>query len=110
MRTDATLTLPKDVTDLVEHIATRFSPARIILFGSHAAGTANTESDVDLLVVTETNGKPLRRAAEIYRSLDHRVPTDVLVRSPEQMANPSPRDIILREILKHGIPVYEAGN
>lgn len=92
---------------LIDEIATRFRPAQIILFGSHASGTAGIDSDVDLLVVTEIGGRPLRRAAEIYRSLDHRLPVDILVRSPEQMASPSPGDIILREILEHGIPVYE---
>lgn len=110
MRSATAIALPKDVADLVDHIATTFRPARIILFGSHATGTAGPDSDVDLLVVTETGGRPLRRAAEIYRSLPHHIPIDVFARSPEQLEDPSPRDLILTEILRHGVIVYEAGN
>jgi uncharacterized protein len=108
MRTKTAITLSEDVTDLVDHIATRFNPAQIILFGSHATGTAADESDVDLLVVTETGGRPIRRAVEIFCTLDHRFAVDLFVRSPEQLEKPSPSDILLREILAEGVTVYEA--
>lgn len=36
---------------MVERIATRVDPERIVLFGSHARGDARPDSDVDLLVV-----------------------------------------------------------
>lgn len=110
MRTAPATTLPKDVKDLVDHIATQFRPAQIILFGSHAAGTAGPDSDVDLLVVTETHDRPIRRAVEIFRTLDHTLPVDIFVRSPDQMTQPSPADILLREILVEGVTVYEATN
>jgi predicted nucleotidyltransferase len=32
-------------------VAERFQPEKIILFGSHAYGTPNADSDVDMLVV-----------------------------------------------------------
>jgi predicted nucleotidyltransferase len=38
---------------LADRIAQEISPQRIILFGSHALGKAGTDSDVDLLVVTD---------------------------------------------------------
>ena len=62
---------------------------------------------MDLLVVMDTDLRPLRQAAAIYRALDHRVPVDVLVRTPAQVADRNPRDLILREILREGITVYE---
>ena len=36
---------------VVEHLAKRLDPQQIILFGSHAKGTATLNSDIDLLVV-----------------------------------------------------------
>ena len=39
------------IRDIADRIVERFSPLRIILFGSQARGTANRYSDVDLLVV-----------------------------------------------------------
>lgn len=110
MRTAPATALSKDVTDLVDHIAANFRPAQIILFGSHAVGPADDGSDVDLLVVTETAGRPIRRAVEICGSLDHRVPVDIIVRIPEQMSQPSPADILLREILATGVTVFETSN
>ena len=38
------------IETMVERIVARFQPARILLFGSRARGTANRWSDVDLLV------------------------------------------------------------
>ena len=46
--------VPPAARRLVEQIAERFRPERIIHFGSHAAGTADEGSDVDLLVVMAT--------------------------------------------------------
>ncbi|MAE69956.1 MAG: hypothetical protein CME06_05755 [Gemmatimonadetes bacterium] len=36
---------------MTRRIVEQFDPDRIIIFGSHARGTAGPESDVDLLVV-----------------------------------------------------------
>ncbi len=40
-----------------ECLVRQFQPRRIILFGSHAQGTADTHSDVDLLVVCPEYGR-----------------------------------------------------
>lgn len=101
-------TLPAVVGRLVDRIVEEFRPQRVILFGSHAAGTADAGSDVDLLVVMETPTTLLKQATAIYQSLDHDVPVDILVRTPEQVAARSPRDLILRTILSEGVAVYEA--
>lgn len=39
------------IEEMVDRIAERFNPEKIILFGSHARGTAGPDSDADLLVV-----------------------------------------------------------
>ncbi len=68
-------------------IAERFDPDQVILFGSHARGQAGVHSDVDLLVVMRDErergrGNPIRRAiAERFV-----LPVDVIVRSPEAVA------------------------
>jgi len=54
---------------MVQRIAERFSPDRIILFGSHARGDAGQDSDVDLLVLFPEVEDPRARAAELYAAL-----------------------------------------
>jgi predicted nucleotidyltransferase len=105
-----TPTEPLAVARLVDRIVEQFRPQRIILFGSHAIGTADDGSDIDLLVVMETSEPLLRQAAAIYRALDHEVPVDIFVRTPDQVAVRSPRDLILRTILEEGVTLYEAGD
>ena len=51
-------TLPPDVAarldEAVRRIVEIAGPQLVILFGSYAEGTANEDSDIDLLVVAET--------------------------------------------------------
>ena len=42
--------LQATIEEMVQRIAELFSPERIILFGSHARGQAQEDSDIDLLV------------------------------------------------------------
>ncbi|MBF0422177.1 MAG: nucleotidyltransferase domain-containing protein, partial [Magnetococcales bacterium] len=46
-----------DLTAMSARIAESVHPERIILFGSHARGEAQADSDIDLLIITrETYG------------------------------------------------------
>ena len=46
----------QDIEKYCQRIAREFRPERIILFGSHAYGTADENSDVDLMVVSDALG------------------------------------------------------
>jgi len=70
---------------MVRRIVSGFSPERIILFGSHARGTAGADSDVDLLVVMPVTGSKRRKAVEIGVALhDVDVAKDIVVSTPEE--------------------------
>jgi predicted nucleotidyltransferase len=83
-----TATAPIAVADVIEQmvriIVERFRPERIILFGSHARGTARPDSDVDLLVVMPVKGSKREKMIEIGVALQE-VPAakDVIVTTPE---------------------------
>ncbi len=47
--------MERTLAQMVERIVKRFTPEKVILFGSHAAGRAGLDSDVDLLVVMTPN-------------------------------------------------------
>ncbi len=75
----------KKIEGMVQRIVGQFHPEKVILFGSHARGTAGPDSDVDLLVVMHVQGSRRKKATEIDLSLaDREVPLDLLVVTPEQ--------------------------
>lgn len=97
------------IPTMVDRIVDGFQPLRIILFGSHAQGTANEWSDVDLLVILPD--APDKRAAtiNIRRALgDLPVSKDIVVTTPEEIIRRG--DLVgsvLRSALRGGQVIYE---
>ena len=99
------------IRELTSQIVRQFSPERIILFGSYAYGQPDNDSDVDMLVVLRFKGKPVRKAIEIRNSVNAGLPLDLIVRTPEQVAERiSQNDWFMREILERGRTLYEANH
>jgi uncharacterized protein len=92
---------------LVSEIATRFDPERIVLFGSHALGTAHADSDVDMLVIMDTPLSEAEQAVRICQALDYRFGLDLIVRTPETLERRlGLGDSFLREVLTTGRTLY----
>lgn len=60
-----------DIQNISDQIRREFAPRKIILFGSHSWGTPSDDSDVDLLVIVDFEGKPWRFAVEIRDRQTH---------------------------------------
>ena len=56
------------IQEAVMRLVEKFDPERIILFGSHARGTADEHSDVDFLVIIDRAG--LRNRPRMMASMD----------------------------------------
>ena len=103
----------KYTEDVLSIIATRiieyFQPERIILFGSHAWGNPTPESDVDILVIMDVEGSPIRKEAEISKiARPKSVPMDVIVRTPDQIQyRLKIGDPFIRRIMKEGKVLHE---
>jgi predicted nucleotidyltransferase len=68
------------INDIVSQIATKFDPDKIILFGSYAVGNATNNSDIDLLVIKETDLPKHKRSFDIQKLLiGSMIPMDILV-------------------------------
>ena len=69
------------IEEMVRRIVARFSPDKIILFGSHARGEEGPESDIDFLVLFPEVESPRERAAELYAALAgcSSTPKDIVV-------------------------------
>jgi predicted nucleotidyltransferase len=97
------------IDTMVERIVARFQPARVLLFGSHARGTADAWSDVDLLVVMEEVADKRQAAVEMRRALsDLPVSKDIVVTTPEEIARRGKViGSLLRAALRDAKVIYE---
>jgi len=100
----------KTIRALARHIAGKFNPEQIILFGSHAYGKPTAWSDVDLLVVMDIpEGRELETSLEIRRSLPLLTfGLDIVVRSRAVIERRKKLgDWFLIDITEMGKPLYE---
>ncbi|MFQ6102537.1 MAG: nucleotidyltransferase domain-containing protein [Anaerolineae bacterium] len=80
---DTMITLER-IREITRQIAALFRPQKVILFGSHAYGKPTGDSDVDLLVLMETDVRSLHAAARIAAAIDHPFPLDIIIYTPSQ--------------------------
>ena len=101
---------PKEIDALVQGIVARLRPQKVILFGSYAKGKATVRSDLDLLVIQETDLPARRRADALLPLLSRRlIPVDVHVYTPEEVAELGREErSFLRSVLDSGKVVYSA--
>ena len=99
------------LTKTVEIIARDYQAEKIVLFGSYAYGSADEESDVDLLIVKETDKPFFQRLFEVQRLVSETrrgygfyfivlYPTEVKERLEIG-------DQFIKEILTQGVVMYE---
>lgn len=101
----------EDIQQIVNQIVSRFHPQRVILFGSYALGNPTEDSDVDLLVVMETDEPLLHVAANIAAAIDHPFPLDIIVSTPSKIeASLSRQGVFASQVMMEGIVLYEARN
>jgi uncharacterized protein len=99
------------IRNVTRQIVQQFHPQKVILFGSYAYGQPTEDSDVDLLVVMDTDESPLHAAAKIAAAVEHPFPLDIVVRTPVEFASAvHRRGVFATEVATKGITLYEAGD
>lgn len=93
---------------VVDLIAAQFDPDQIILFGSHAYGSPQPWSDVDFLVILESDQHPVEVSQEILQALPpFRFSIEILVRSAATIRRRIELgDTFLKEITARGKVLY----
>jgi predicted nucleotidyltransferase len=98
------------IRQYVRQVVEKFRPEKVILFGSHAYGTPDADSDVDLLVVMPAANQ-INQAVRIGLSVPAPFPLDLIVRAPENLAYRLKwNDWFLREVVDRGIVLYDAAD
>jgi predicted nucleotidyltransferase len=76
-----------DIERLRDRIAQALHPEKIFLFGSYAEGQATEESDIDLVVVMESDLQPHRRNVALKRLFPRRAfSLDAFVFTPQEFS------------------------
>jgi predicted nucleotidyltransferase len=98
----------QELDSLVSRIVEFYQPEMVILFGSYAYGNPHEGSDLDLLLIKQTNEHPLNRAAGLRMALrDMLLPMDILVYTPAEIAKDKERKFtFIYDVLKSGKVLY----
>ncbi len=103
------ITTDEAIAVMVERIADRFRPEKIILFGSQARGNSGPDSDIDLLVVLPVCEDRKATTILIMKSLaDLPVGKDIVVTTTQEMQTRGRlASTILYPALREGKVVYD---
>jgi predicted nucleotidyltransferase len=73
------------IDDIVNKIAQNYDPEKILLFGSYANGQANEDSDLDFIIIKNTDKPRYKRGREVRKLLiGSMVPIDLKVYTPSE--------------------------
>jgi uncharacterized protein len=101
-----------EIHEIVAKIRARFDPEKIILFGSFGTDAAAAESDVDLMIVAETDLSARERFPAVSRLLgDYPAAFDVVFKTPHEYRRS--RDVVNHIVYiadKYGKVIYERGD
>jgi len=99
----------QQIQQITNRIVDVYQPEKIILFGSYANGTARENSDLDLLIVKDTEELPVDRAALLRKAMrDLVMPMDILVYTPQEIEeNRKSKFTFIYQVLKTGKLLYD---
>lgn len=98
----------RSLESLMEALSS-YGPQRIILFGSAARGESDAESDLDLLVIKETQEPFLERLEAMANLCPSGVHADILVYTPgEIQAMLDEENPFITQAFREGKVIYEA--
>lgn len=100
------------IQNMLQRIIAEYSPQRVILFGSYAYGEPDRDSDIDLLIIKDTQERFLDRWVTVHRIVTgmHRsLPLEPLVLTPQEIERRlAVGDQFIAEILEKGVELYAA--
>ena len=103
--------IKKIILEVVEKLRSEYEPLKIILFGSYAYGNPTKDSDIDLLILKNTDKRRADRFVEVKRIIynpDIKIPISPLVYTPEELEERLKiGDDFVKEIVRKGIVLYE---
>lgn len=101
--------IEEKINEIKDKIVREYKPEKIILFGSWAWGTPHADSDIDLLVVMESDKPRIERQRDVLDAIHPSyVPVDVLVHTPKELEESINKkgNLFLEDIVRNGKVLY----
>ncbi len=103
--------IDKILNEIVEKLQREYKPLKIILYGSYAYGNPNVDSDIDLLILKNTNERNVDRFVKVKKIIynpKRKIPVSPLIYSPDEVKERLRiGDDFIKEILNKGVTLYE---
>ena len=102
--------IPILLKDIVQRLNRSYKPEKIILYGSYAYGNPTSDSDIDLLIIKDTDKRPVDRFVEVKQIIyqpGRSIPISPLVYTPREIEERLKiGDDFVTEILARGRVLY----
>lgn len=105
-RMDYQVSLESSLEGIINQVREVPEILKVIIIGSYATGKRDLFTDLDLIVVMDTELEFIERTAELYQYLHCDVDLDLLVYTPQEFRKMKEQNF-LRNALQNGQVIYE---
>jgi predicted nucleotidyltransferase len=99
--------LSYELNKIVKILIDEYRVEKIILFGSLAKNEINEWSDIDLIVIKDTDKPFYERLEEVIEIVKPDIGVDIIVYTPEEVDEMKESLFYTEEVLKKGKIIYE---
>jgi predicted nucleotidyltransferase len=99
--------LNSELSRIVDVLVNNYNPQKIILFGSLAAGNVHEFSDIDLIVVKESDKGFYERLEEVILLTLPNVGAEIMVYTPDEFESKKDSLFFKEEVFKKGKVLYD---
>jgi len=97
------------ISEIINKISTGYKPVKIFLFGSYVSGNPHPDSDLDFIIIKNTDTPKIKRGRELRKLLfGALIPLDLKIYTPGEFEEESSNEFsFLHNALKTSKVVYE---
>lgn len=103
--------IKEEISAIIEKLRDNYEPLKIILFGSYIYGNPTEDSDIDILIIKDTDKRRVDRFVEVKRIIydpNFKIPVSPLVYTPNELEERLKiGDDFVKEIINRGVVFYE---
>ena len=102
----------QEIKRVAKRLGSAVNASRVILFGSYARGEATQNSDVDLMIIAESDLPRFKRSRELYKLMrPYPFGMDLVVYTPQEIERGKKSPVsFVSTVLREGKTLYVRGD